>query len=80
MLNQPKDSKLQYQVEIQYSRLSVKESWLILCVQATWSAWASLTLFTSLGQRALAERGATIGQVYMLSFSNMAEVLGWEPI
>jgi FAD synthase len=32
-----------------------------------------------LGHRALAERGATIGQVYMLSFSNMAEVLGWEP-
>lgn len=32
-----------------------------------------------LGHRALAERAATLGNVFMLSFSNMAAVLGWEP-
>ncbi|GAQ84113.1 hypothetical protein KFL_001760220 [Klebsormidium nitens] len=32
-----------------------------------------------LGHRALAERAATIGHMFMLSFSNMAAVLGWEP-
>ncbi len=32
-----------------------------------------------LGHRALAERAAEIGIPFLLSFSRMAQVLGWEP-
>lgn len=31
------------------------------------------------GHRALAERAAEMGTPFLLSFSGMAEVLGWEP-